>query len=678
MNFVFPSFLWALLALLIPIIIHLFNFRRYKKVYFTNVKQLKEVKEEKANRSRLKHWLVLLSRLLALAFLVLAFAQPFIPREETEIVKGNKAVSIYVDNSQSMNATSNDVSLIEKAKFKAREIANAFGPSDRFQLITNDVEGKHQRLLSREEFLTYLDEIQTSPNVQTLSTITDRQKQVLAESNLEQKNIFLISDFQKNIVDAETDTSYKYYFIPLQAVEQQNVFIDTAWFESPVQMINETNQLVFRLNNTGSADVSNSKLTLKINDQIKALKDFDLKAKATKIDTINFSVPQGGWHKAELSLTDYPIEHDDSYFLTFYIDEKVNVLSINESKNNRFVNALFDGDSYFTMTNQSVNQLNYSDFNKYRLIVLNNVKSISSGLAFELKQFLERGGSVLVFPALNADMNAYNQFLKSMRVNTYGALETKDKQIASINVKQEVFNNVFERMPRNIDLPKSSQSFEMTRFSGAGEESLLKFNDGSTFLGKYNVKSGKLYLSAVPLDDKVSNLPSHAIFVPMIYRIALVGGDVQKLAYNIGEDNIVEVKNLKDMASSDAESVMKMKSGENEFIPGQKVIGNKAVLSINNQVKSPGFFELFKNANLPLAYFGFNFNRKESILEYFSPNELKDRYNTDNINFLDNDNTDLKVEIGEINKGVTLWKWCLIAVLAFLLIEMLLLRLWRT
>src|SRR5580693_1927873 len=99
MNFLFPSFLYALSAVSIPILIHLFNFRRYKKLYFSNVRFLKEVVQESRSRSRLKHWLVLLCRILIVVFLVLAFAQPFIPVKQGFTGAGNKAVSIFVDNS---------------------------------------------------------------------------------------------------------------------------------------------------------------------------------------------------------------------------------------------------------------------------------------------------------------------------------------------------------------------------------------------------------------------------------------------------------------------------------------------------------------------------------------------------------------------------------------------------
>ena len=86
MQFIYPAFLWALAALAIPIIIHLFYFRRFKKVAFSNVKFLQEVKEETSMRSRLRNLLVLLVRCLALAALVFAFAQPFIPSEKDVVL----------------------------------------------------------------------------------------------------------------------------------------------------------------------------------------------------------------------------------------------------------------------------------------------------------------------------------------------------------------------------------------------------------------------------------------------------------------------------------------------------------------------------------------------------------------------------------------------------------------
>ncbi|MCE3281230.1 MAG: hypothetical protein K0S44_3421 [Bacteroidetes bacterium] len=119
MSFIYPAFLFALSAIAIPIIIHLFNFRKYKTVYFSNVRFLKEVKQETQAKSKLKHLLVLLARILFILFLVLAFAQPFIPVQNSKVVPGNKAISIFIDNSFSMDAVNKNGTLLDEAKKRA-------------------------------------------------------------------------------------------------------------------------------------------------------------------------------------------------------------------------------------------------------------------------------------------------------------------------------------------------------------------------------------------------------------------------------------------------------------------------------------------------------------------------------------------------------------------------------
>ena len=138
MSFLFPSFLWALFALSIPVIIHLFYFRRYRTVYFTNVSFLKELKEEKSTRNRLKHLLVLLLRLLLIACLVIAFAQPFL-KGKNNADSGRQTVSIYLDNSFSMMAQDDEMPLLEKSRQLATEIVKAYPAGTQFHYITNDM-----------------------------------------------------------------------------------------------------------------------------------------------------------------------------------------------------------------------------------------------------------------------------------------------------------------------------------------------------------------------------------------------------------------------------------------------------------------------------------------------------------------------------------------------------------
>ena len=248
MSFVYPQLLWGLLALLIPIIIHLFHFRRFKKVYFSNVKLLKEIKEEKSARNKVKNFLVLLSRLLAFAFLIFAFAQPFISKNDS-VKSGKKYVSIFIDNSYSMMAATEDVPLLDKTKRRAEEIVSAYGPSDQFQILTHELRGSQQRWINKDNVCNAIEEIELSPEVSPLSSVhlVQRQTAPVDDNHI----VYILSDFQKSItnLELEKDTTMEINLIPMQAIKERNISIDSAWFESVVPSINQNNRLYVKVTN---------------------------------------------------------------------------------------------------------------------------------------------------------------------------------------------------------------------------------------------------------------------------------------------------------------------------------------------------------------------------------------------------------------------------------------------
>src|SRR5688572_29500735 len=176
MQFLYPGFLWVLTALAIPIILHLFYFRRYKKVYFSNLRFLREVKEETSARNRLRNLLILLARLLAMAFVILAFAQPFIPANDDQKA-GIRNISLFVDNSFSMQSFGQELSLFDRARQKAREILLGYGQEDRFQVLGHELSSSQNLWISRDEAITRLEEMEFTPAVKPLSVVVRRQKQ---------------------------------------------------------------------------------------------------------------------------------------------------------------------------------------------------------------------------------------------------------------------------------------------------------------------------------------------------------------------------------------------------------------------------------------------------------------------------------------------------------------------
>ncbi len=673
MQFLFPAFLFALAALAIPIIIHLFHFRRFRTVYFTNVRFLREVKEETSNRRKLRDLLVLLMRCLAVALLVLAFAQPFLPRNTEGVKKGEQAVSIYLDNSFSMNALSKDLSLLEKAKQKAHEIVQAYANNDKFQILTNDFEGRHQRLVSKEEAISFIDEVKTTPSVQEMSKVLTRQQQALNSSNTPNKTAFILSDFQKNVTDIPNfkDTTLEINLVPLTAVQEKNIAIDSAWFESPIQMMGQTNPLIVRVTNYTSENAENIKLSLKLDGQDKPVGLLNIKAHSSLEDTINITVLRTGWHEADLAITDFPVQFDDHLFFTFNVPPQINVLVIRDGSGNRFLESAMAGVRSFKVTNQSSGNVQYSQFPQYQMVVLSNLVSISSGLAAELAQYVKNGGNVVTFPAPSVDMASYTNFFNTLQANTLNGFENTPREVATVNFDEFIFKDVFTNSSVNMKLPSTTGNYRLTNRNG---ENILTYRDGSSFVTKNRIGQGNIYICAAPLDDKVSTLArSGEIFVPMLYKMAISSAKEWKIGYTIGKDDYLEA----DSKGIIGEKAYKMKGSKEEFIPEQRIVARKVILGVKEGIKEAGFYDLFTRPDSVLYKFGFNYDRRESVLDYYDIKSLK-TYERKNLKVFDETiEANFTAIVGERNQGVTLWRWCLMLALGFLAVETLLLRFWK-
>jgi Aerotolerance regulator N-terminal len=672
MQFVFPLFLTALAAIAIPVIIHLFHFRRFKTVYFTNVRFLKEVKEETSARSKLRNLLVLLARALAIGAMVLAFAQPFIPKAGV-VKKGDQSVSVFIDNSFSMSALSKDVSLLEKAKQRGREIVAAYANTDRFQILTNDFEGRHQRLVGKEDALRFIDEIKSSPAVREMSKVLMRQTQALSSSKSQHQTAFVVSDFQKNGCDFSNfkDSATEIHLVPLEAVQEKNIAIDSAWFEAPVQIMNQTNALVVKITNFTNENIENVKLTLQYDGQSKPVGTFNIPAMSSTKDTVNITILRTGWHEAVLEITDYPIQFDDKYYFAFNVPSFINILTINENAPNRYLDAALAGNRLFRVMNQNVNGLEYSKFATYQMIVLNGLSNISSGLASELGNYMKNGGNVITFPAPNAHLNSYTGFLNGVNANILETFENNVREVSQMNTEEFIFKDVYLQKSPNMKLPVTQGNFGLRNRSG---ENLLSYRDGTHFFTKNKVGNGHLYLCAAPLDDKYNDLARNGeVFVPMLYKTAISAAKDNKLAYMIGKDDYIEA----DSKGIVGETAFKLKGRAEEFIPEQRIAASKALLGVKEGVKEAGFYNLYVKPDSILHKYAFNFDRRESSLEYFGHADLK-QFIRKNLQIMDGTaDSNLTSIVGERNQGIILWRWCIIAALLFLAIETALLRFWK-
>jgi hypothetical protein len=673
MQFLYPYFLWALLALAIPVIIHLFYFRRFKKVYFTNVRFLKEIKEETSARNRLRNLLVLLSRILALLALILAFALPFLKNDNSSRI-GRKASSVYIDNSFSMAAKAEDVTLLEKAKETARQIIFGYNEDDVYQILTNDFEGKHQRVVSKEEALELIEDIEISPVVNTLSNVENRQRFVLEKENVPYKNIYWVSDFQENIVDIKeiSDSLYNYYLLPLQSVEESNLSIDSVWFESPVARMNESNSIFVKLTNRGNGPAENIRLSALHMGEEKPISVLDVDAGETVYDTFNLSISESGWQSIQVKITDHPVTFDDNYYLAFEVEERLNILVLSNEKVNAFLKSAFDGLDNMSPTIRSIRQVDFSKLSTFNMIVLDDVTSFSTGLIQELITYIKGGGNVLCFPARNADLEEYNNFLEKAGARSIKITEPSSRDVSSINTEEFIFKDVFARVNSNVRLPGTEYSYSFDSRSKVSEEVLLRYRDGGSYLSKYSIDQGRLYFCAAPINTAYNSLVQNAeIFVPMLYKMALSRSSQSRMSYSIGEDEVIELN----QNEFDGQEVVEM-HGHSVFIPAMNKLGARVMLEFHDQIKKDGVFSL-KVADTEIQQLAFNYNRDESDLSCLPPDELRKIIGNHGQVITDQKSTDLAQFLKENEEGRPLWKWLLIFALVFLAIEQLLLKYWK-
>ncbi|MDI1355611.1 MAG: BatA and WFA domain-containing protein [bacterium] len=681
MTFASPLFLWALTALALPIVIHLFNFRRYKKVYFTNVKFLKELQQESKSRSRLKELLVLLFRCLTIAALVLAFSQPVIKDEKSGGTgAGKSAVSIYVDNSYSMDNVSKQGPLLQVAKAQAKDIITAFNNADRFQIITNDFEGKHQRFHTKEDALNVLEEIKPSSAVRLLGDVLKRQSDFLSSAHVPNKKIIALSDAQKstfNIEAATIDTAIKTILIPLAANQVNNVYVDSCWFETPLQQKGFIQKLHVKIVNNGSSVIEAGTARLTLNKEQAGIASFSIEANSNTEIKFTFESKLEGFNYGSVKIDDYPIHFDDELFFAFNAEPHVNITLINGAaqKSENSFSSLFRSDSLFYFRNFSELTIDYSSFKTSDILVLNQLRDLSSGLVAELLKFTAQGGAIVIIPALDANRDSYSQALAALQLPALTELDSVPQKSDKIEYASSFYKGVFEKVEERMNLPLVNKHFKLQKTSHTDFETILSLQNGDSFFGVTRFNNARLYLFSVPLNETCSNFTKHALFVPTFYQMSFSSLQAPPLFYPVSLNVIIPLKN--DLSLTDQAPHIRQIEGEADMIPEVRVINNALSLYTRGQISVPGYYEVMRN-NVRILPLAFNYSRKESDLRSYTKDELEKiiaEKGWRSVRLIDDTSGSVSAQVMFETEGKKLWKLFIILALLFIVIEVSLLRL---
>lgn len=635
MQFKHPEILYFLLLLVIPLLVHLFQLRRFKKEYFTNVKLLKELQIQTRKSSKIKKWLLLATRLLLLACLIIAFAQPFFDAKDTTN-KGNELI-ILLDNSFSMQAKGAKGELLKRS---IQELLEELPENQQFSLLTNsevfwDTDVKSiQKELQNLKYSAMPFQLDYLINQVETKKKNTKKDYVIITDAIQSESKKALDLAENNIV----------YFIQPEAQNKTNISIDKVVIS---QVLDQFYELKITLQAFGETE---NEVPLSVFSNNKAIAKTIAKFENQKTE-IAITIPKNDFH-GNISIEDNSLSYDNDFYLSISKPEKAKVIAIGNSDKNNFLSRIFTTDE-FTFQSTELATLDYNQIENQDAIVLNELEDLPVALGKTLKSFYEKGGNIVLIPNAKNSPSLLNTFAKNFGGLNYSQLSTSEKQITKINFSHPLYQTVFEKKVINFQYPNVKGSFTL-----AGVTNILQYEDNTVFVGSTTNRLGTFYAFSAPINKQNSNFQNAPLIVPTLYKMGQNQGKTGINAYTIGENENLILETI--LAKDEVVSVQK--EGYS-FIPMQQILNAKCKLSFGDYPEEAGNFEVIKTKN-SLKKISFNYPRTESDLTQVTTANFENFTKVNNIATVLND-------IASERTSNEIWKWFIIATLLFLITELL-------
>ena len=347
MSLLYPDFLWALFLNIIPIFIHLFNLQKHETIYFSDVSLLKSIEEKTKRRSQLKNILLLISRILFVSSVVIAFCFPYKKDQKIDLLKDLNKVGIYIDNSFSMSRSYQNQTLLESAKDDAIKLIDNLPDETKYVLTTNIKKNNKQYFIDNNEIKKEIINLKTTAQTLTISEALEIQHEQL---NLEKLNSFWFTDLQENTLDLDKikDKSIikNINILRYGSSSKENISIDSVWFNKNNRTINNNENLYVKITNHSSAEVEfQTKLNINNGEVLNQSFNKINPKKSTEVK-FDYSVSEKGIKSGLISLINPPnndLLFDDKYFFSYMLEEKFSIVNIHKGENqsNKAIETLF-------------------------------------------------------------------------------------------------------------------------------------------------------------------------------------------------------------------------------------------------------------------------------------------------------------------------------------------------
>jgi len=635
MQFYYPEVLYALILLIIPIIVHLFQLRKFKTEYFTNVKFLKKLSLQTRKSSRIKKWLILTTRLLALTAIIFSFAQPYFP---SKILNSeNVETVIYLDNSYSMQAIGKKGKLLERS---VQELLESDFSNKNITLFTNSENYKN---VTKEN----LQNIEYSGNQLDFKTAILKVANSFSKDSSILKKFLIISDIQQNFqLPLNNENSEIDLYIYQKSLERkENLKIDTAFISSENM---DSRILNLRISNTGKSSQS-TPVSLYSNNKLIGKTSANVESNSST--RLSFPINDPEIHQGKILIEDNGLLFDNSIYFSLNKIQPIKVCSINQGKSD-FLQRIYTA-SEFDYSSFLATSINYNVLNEADVIILNEIPEISDVLTSSLSKLASKNKIVIIIPSAENLGSNLNDFLKSMGISGFDKKQLEEKLVTGIKFQHPLYNGVFDKQVKNFEYPKVQISYNLN----SGSNTILSLQDNQPFL----LQKGNSFIFSAPLNSENSNFTQSPLVVPTFYKMAISKIKTPSLYSYIGIENKIT---LPIIANND--EIVKLRSDKLSFIPQQKSSIGDIEITTNELPHIPDNYSV-ELEDKPLMAISYNVSTDESNMNY------ADLDNTKNFQQI----RDLKqffISEGYVDEKNTFWKWFVTFALLFLIIETLLLK----
>lgn len=671
MIFLFPGRLWFLLLLLIPLIIHLFDFRKTIKTYFPHIRILRELTEKTKREQTLRRWILFAIRFLAYAFIILAFCMPVRKNEISNISGGDKLL-IAIDNSMSMKYQSGQYTLLQQAKNLAKEAIDKQSASTLIGIMPLSSSLKPDFHL-KNETSKYLDSIFYHPFY-----INQHKTIINTFNNSKAKSIILYSDFQKSDFPVEffnlLDTiDANIYLMPIDVPKITNISIDSIFLASPVVVRNSQGTLYIKLKNRSDVVEEGLKIEISLNKKSVGSVVTNLPANTQITEEISFWIGEDKYITGQVSIVDNGYDFDNNLFFSINIPSKISVYHSYENNYKSLIPNIFIGDSLFNYKKINVDALSKTN-ELSAFYILESLDNIYPDVFNFLLDKVSEGSSIFIIPP-QKNPNYLNSLLSNIGITISDALDIQALRIENISFSLPFFKGMFTSPPRDYDYPLVNKYYHI---SASNANNLLSLTNGDPYLQQIKYGKGNIYIIASPLQSDITSLVQHQLFVPLILQMAFSSTQAMDLYYYTNQSTGIALPIMLNGAGDlleNNESIYLIDPINNiRYIP-YITGGEQAMLFFNNAIRRADVYNLYvKDEKIPIA---FNYPRNESDPMCWSKSELDSIVKNYSNIYLGK----YPIAFGEINYlqntiKMPLWQILIILTIVLLIIEIILLRLW--